>query len=295
MISFEWYWAVFVLVAAAAQTVRNATQRRIAGTAGTLGATYARFIYAWPFAAAFLGILVAARGVPALPGLDFVGWAALGGLTQVLATFCLLAAMQERSFAFAIALSNTSPVQVAIFGLVILGEPLTLGVAASVLLVTVGTMMISWPPAGVRPDLRSVALGVGSGFFFSLASVGYRGAALSLHTDFLMAASVTLVATLSLQSILLSLWLAWRAPRDMRAVFRNWRQSLLAGFTGALASQLWFSAYALETVARVRTMGVIEMLFAQFVSSRIFREGTGMRELVSLALIIFGIIVVVNA
>jgi drug/metabolite transporter (DMT)-like permease len=295
VIPFEWYWAIFVLVAAVAQTVRNATQRKIAGTAGTLGATYARFIYAWPFAAAFLGALVAARGLPALPGPDFAGWAALGGLTQVLATACLLAAMQQRSFSFAIALSNTSPVQVSIFGLLILGEPLTVGLAASVLLVTAGTMLISWPRAGERPDLRSVALGLGSAFFFSLASVAYRGAALSLHTDFLMAAMTTLFATLTLQSILLSLWMVWRAPEDLRAVFRNWRQSLLAGFTGALASGLWFSAYAIETVARVRTLAVIEILFAQVVSSKIFREGAGMREFVSLALIVLGIIVVVNA
>jgi drug/metabolite transporter (DMT)-like permease len=295
VIPFEWYWAIFVLIGAAVQTVRNATQRKIAGTAGALGATYARFIYAWPFAATFLAFLVARHGMPVLPGLEFAGWAALGAFMQVLATFCLLAAMQDRSFSFAIAMSNTSPVQVAIFGLLILGEPLTLGVAASVLLVTGGTMLMSWPRAGTRPDLRSVALGLGSGFFFSLASVGYRGATLSLHTDFVLAASITLVTTLTLQSVFLTLWMARFAPKDLRAVFRNWRPSLLAGFTGALASQLWFSAYAIETVARVRTLAVVEILFAHFVSSRIFREGAGMRELVSLALIILGIVVVLNA
>jgi drug/metabolite transporter (DMT)-like permease len=295
VIPFEWYWAIFVLVAALAQTVRNATQRKIAGTAGTLGATYARFIYAWPFVAAFWGFLIVLRGAPNIPGWEFAGWTVVGGVTQVLATSCLLAAMQQRSFAFAIALSNTSPVVVSVFGLVILGEHLTLGLAASVLLVTAGTMLMSWPRAGQHPDLRSVVLGLGSAVFFSLASVAYRGASLSLHTDFLMAATTTLFATLTLQSIVLTLWLAWFTPNDLAAVFRNWRQSLLAGFTGGLASLLWFSAYAIETVARVRTLGVIEILFAQFVSSRIFREGAGLREVLSLVLLVLGIIVVVNA
>jgi drug/metabolite transporter (DMT)-like permease len=295
VIPFEWYWAIFVLIAALAQTVRNATQRKIAGTAGTLGATYARFIYAWPFAAAFLSFLIARNGTFATPDWDFIGWAAAGGTMQVLATSCLLAAMQQRSFAFAIALSNIAPVLVSVFGLIMLNEPLTLGVAASVLLVTAGTMLMSWPRAGQNPDFRSVALGVGSAFFFSLASVSYRGASLSLHTDFLMAATTTLFATLTLQSVVLTLWLAWFTPGDLAAVFRNWRQSLLAGFTGWLASLLWFSALAIETVARVRTLGVIEILFAQFVSARIFREGAGLRELLSLALIVLGIIVVVNA
>jgi drug/metabolite transporter (DMT)-like permease len=295
VIPFEWYWAIFVVVAAAAQTVRNATQRKISGTAGTLGATYARFIYAWPFAATFLSFLIARNGALDIPGWEFAGWSAMGALAQVLATSCLLAAMQQRSFAFAVALSNTSPVIVSVFGLLILREPLTLGVAVSVMLVTAGTMLMSWPRAGQRPDLRSVALGLGSASFFSLASVCYRGASLSLHTDFLIAASTTLFATLTLQSIGMGLWLAYFQPKDLAVVFRNWRQSLLAGVTGWLASLLWFSAFAIETVARVRTLGVIEILFAQFVSARVFREGVGVRELLSLALIILGIIVVVNA
>lgn len=295
MIPFEWYWVIFVIVAAAAQTVRNATQRKIAGTAGTLGATYARFIYAWPFAAAFLSFLILRSGSTPTPGWDFAGWAAVGGAAQVLATSCLLAAMQQRSFAFAVALSNTSPVVVAVFGFLMLGEPLTLGIAASVLLVTAGALLISWPRAGQRPELRSVALGLGAACSFSLASVAYRGASLSLHTDFLIASSTTLFATLTLQSIFMGLWLAVFMPKDLAAVFRNWRQSLLAGATGWLASLLWFSALAIETIARVRTLGVIEILFAQFVSARIFREGAGLREVLSLALIILGIIVVVNA
>ena len=37
-----WLWAVFTLIAASAQTVRNATQRGLTVTLGTVGATHVR-------------------------------------------------------------------------------------------------------------------------------------------------------------------------------------------------------------------------------------------------------------
>jgi hypothetical protein len=33
---------------------------------------------------------------------------------------------------------------------------------------------------------------------------------------------------------------------------------MLAGFTGAFASQMWFLAFALESAAKVRTLALIE-------------------------------------
>lgn len=287
-------WVVFVVVAAAAQTVRNATQRRISGTAGTLGATYARFVYGLPFSIVFLAALIAFRGMPAGPGWGYLGWTLVAASAQVLATMCLLGAM-GRSFAFAVALSNTAPVQVAVFGLVILGEVPTLLVALSVLAVTFGTILMSWPRRGTPADPKSVLLGLGSGSFFALSAVGYRAATTGSGMDFLMAAAFTLVVAQGLQSAVLTVWLLWREPKGLRAVFSGWKVSLLAGSTGVFASLLWFSAYALQDVARVRTLAVVELLFAQIVSLRIFREGTSLRELLGLALIILGVIAVVNA
>ena len=43
-------WAVFTVVAAAAQTIRNATQRELTRTLGTVGATHVRFLFGFPFA-----------------------------------------------------------------------------------------------------------------------------------------------------------------------------------------------------------------------------------------------------
>ena len=50
----SWLWAVFTIVAAAAQTVRNATQRELTARLGTVGATHVRFLFGFPFALIFL-------------------------------------------------------------------------------------------------------------------------------------------------------------------------------------------------------------------------------------------------
>ena len=47
-------WAVFTLIAAAAQTARNAMQRELTATLGTVGATHVRFLFGFPFALVFL-------------------------------------------------------------------------------------------------------------------------------------------------------------------------------------------------------------------------------------------------
>ena len=53
----------------------------------------------------------------------------------------------------------------------------------------------------------------------------------------------------------------------MGAIAAQWRPSLFAGFMGAFASQFWFLAFALATAASVRTLALVEVLFAQAISA----------------------------
>ena len=58
----SWLWAAFTIVAAAAQTVRNATQRGLTTRLGTVGATHVRFLFGFPFALIFLIAVMVALG-----------------------------------------------------------------------------------------------------------------------------------------------------------------------------------------------------------------------------------------
>jgi uncharacterized membrane protein len=92
----------------------------------------------------------------------------------------------------------------------------------------------------------------------------------------------------------LSAYLYLLDRKTLMAIFRLWRPSMFAGFTGAFASQMWFLAFALETAAKVRTLALIEILFAQVLSRNLFKQRLASREAVGIALIVAGVIVLLN-
>jgi len=292
----EWLWIPVTLWAAFAQTVRNAAQRHLTAELGTLGATLVRFLYGLPFATLWLLAvsIFTSSAIPAANG-PFLGWVALGAVSQIGGTAFLLRTMQERNFALGVAYSKTEILQVAVFGLAFLGDPLGPASIAAVLCGTLGVLLLS--PVGLAGGWtsRSALLGLASGAGFALSAVGYRGAALALEgTPFLMAAAATLLAAQILQTLLLGGWMAAREFASVVRVLRAWRTSLLAGFMGAAASAGWLTAFAIEPVAHVRTLGLVELVFSYAVSRRLFREKLSRRELGGMGLLALGVILVLQ-
>jgi uncharacterized membrane protein len=68
--------------------------------------------------------------------------------------------------------------------------------------------------------------------------------------------------------------------------------SLFAGFMGAAASVGWFTAFAIEPVARVRTLALVELLFGYAIARRFFKERLTRTELTGMVLLTIGLIVV---
>ena len=300
MTEAAWLWIPLTVWAAFAQTLRNTAQRSLTASLGTLGATLVRFLYGLPFALAWLAIVHAWRAEP-IPaaGWAFLGWVTLGAVAQIAATAFLLAAMEARSFALGVAYSKTELLQIAVFGLAFLGDPLTLPVIVAVACGTFGVLLLS-PADPQRPlaalltglGTRPALLGLASGAGFAFAAVGYRGAALALDASFLMSAATALAAAQLIQTLLLGGWLLWRSPGVVRATLRLWRPSLFAGFMGAAASAGWFSAFALQSAAHVRTLGLVELLFSYAVSMKLFRERMTRLELAGMAFLAAGIAVI---
>src|SRR6266566_2031349 len=118
MLDSSWLWIVFTVIAAAAQTVRNATQRELTAKLGTVGATHVRLLFGFPFALVFLAAVMIALGQePPRPPLMFWPWVMVGALAQVAATALMVAAMNDRSFVVVYAYIKTEPVQATLFGL----------------------------------------------------------------------------------------------------------------------------------------------------------------------------------
>jgi drug/metabolite transporter (DMT)-like permease len=262
----------------------------LTGTLGTVGATHVRFLFGCPFALLILaGVLLSGAALPR-PGLDFWPWALAGALMQIAATALMLAAMSERSFVVAIAYIKTEPIQVALFGLLFLGDRVSAGMAAAIAIATAGVIVMSLKsgPAGGGP--RATILGLSAGACFALSAIGFRGAILSLHDpSYLMAATFTVVTGLVIQAVLLSLYLALHDRAVLAAIVKSWRPSLFAGFMGATASQFWFLALALATAASVRTLALVEVLFAQAISRFVFKQPVSAREGVGIVMIVIGV------
>jgi drug/metabolite transporter (DMT)-like permease len=297
MIDSNWLWAVFTILAAAAQTARNAMQRELTSSLGTVGATHVRFLFGFPFAIVFLALVVVVAGAALpRPGPAFWPWIAVGTLAQILATALMLAAMGGRSFVVAIAYIKTEPVQVAMFGLVFLGDKVTPPMIVAILIATAGVVVMSLKPGERAGGARPTLLGLTAGAMFALSAIGYRGAILTLEqTTFVMAATFTLAFGLVVQAALLSLYLAIRDRAVLVAIARAWRPSLLAGFMGATASQFWFLAFALATAASVRTLALVEVLFAQAISRFVFGQKTSPREALGIVLVTLGVALLIWA
>jgi drug/metabolite transporter (DMT)-like permease len=298
---YSWAWIPITIGAALAQTLRNAAQRHLTGDLGALGATLVRFLYGLPFAAIWLGIAwFAATGGAPLPEITpvFLGWTVVASISQIAATALLLRCMQERNFALGVAYAKTEVIQVALFGLVLLGDRITLVTLGAIIVATAGVVLVSLPAGALSAATiargwtsRAALLGIGSGAAFGIAAVGYRGAALALDTpSIVLAAAYSLVWAQTLQTLLLGGYLAWRQPRVVVAVLRAWRVSMLAGAMGAIGSACWFTAMALEPVANVRTLGLIELYFSYLVSRRFFRERLRPAELAGFVLLALGLL-----
>src|SRR6187551_1792989 len=261
-------------------------QRELTAKLGTVGATHVRFLFGFPFAIVFLAGVFMATGLPMpVPAWIFWPWVLLGAGAQIVATATMLATMNDRSFVVTIAYIKTEAIQAALFGLFFLGDPVTIGMVAAILVATAGVVAMSLKDKGaMEGGYKPVLLGLFSGAMFALSAIGYRGAILSLGLpSFVLAATLTLTTGLILQAGLLTLYLALRDRAVLSAIMKAWRPSLFAGFMGATASEFWFLAFALRSVANVRPLPLVEFLSPQPITTFAFKQATTTRDALGIA------------
>jgi drug/metabolite transporter (DMT)-like permease len=166
----------------------------------------------------------------------------------------------------------------------------------AILIATVGVVVTALRPGGEKSfaELKPTITGLVAAAAFALSAVGFRGAIITVSgVSFVTAASFTLVLGLFVQTLVLTIYLLARAPDVLRKILGLWRPSLLAGFMGAFASQFWFLAFALTAAANVRTLALIEVLFAQAVAYYSFKQPASAREVSGIVLIVVGVALLV--
>ncbi len=285
-------WIPITVAATVFQVARNAAQRSVMGGAGPWGATLVRFLFGLPFAAVFALIAVLLT-----PGLDFHPhakfWIACvaGAMFQIGATAAMLTAMHRSSFALGTALQQSGLPFALVFGALVFGDHVGPVAWAGGLVATAGLAALSWPRGEIEIRRGAILAGLASGAAFALCANCFRQAALALDPGHPPAAAFTTVLVVqAIQTVGLTSYLAWRNPDSLKAVVAAWRQSLGAGFCGAAASGLWFTAMALSPVGPVRAVGVVEMPVAALAGRRLFKERLSVTQMVAGAITAVGVV-----
>jgi len=297
-------WIPITVAAAFLQNLRSALQKHIKGRLSTLGAAYARFLYAWPIALAYLGALHLAFGL-ALPQPNpvFLAYCVAGGISQILFTVVLLWMFSFRSFAVGTTFSKLEVVIIAGMGAALLGDGLTAVALVAILISAAGVVCLSMDQSNLtlarlfsglteKPTL----IGLLCAALLGASVVFFRGGALALgHDKVAMAAGYTFAISVVIQTLVMGAFIRWREPGQIRAVLRHWRWAAPVGVAGALGSVCWFTAFTLQNAAYVRAVGQIELVFTFIASVAFFAEKVSRLEFLGILLVVGAILLLLLA
>ena len=294
-------WILVTLAAAVFQTGRFMLQKYLAtATRSAAGATFSRFLYSAPFILLGLVAYLALSATP-LPALGPGFWAhgLVGGTAQILATVCVVLLFKQRNFAVGITFKKTEVILTVLVGWIILGEGVSATGFAAIALGVVGLLLLSGGAEAKGFHLRDLrnraaGLGIASGALFAVSAVSYRGASLAVQTDLpVLRAGVTLAAVVTMQSLIMAVYLRLREPGQIRDVWRARRVAVWIGLTSMGGSLCWFIAFTLQNAAYVKALGQVELILSVAASTMFFREKISPREAAGMAVLIASILMLV--
>ena len=280
-------WVAITVFAAFVQNLRFMLQKSLSQYGiSTVGVTAARYFYSLPF---ILIIYVLIIDVPVdAMGVEFYAFTALGAVTQILATICVIALFHYRNFAVGTTFKRTETILSAIFGMVLLGDFVSpLGWVALFLslpgVILLSERSLSWKEGFWN---RATALGLSAGALFGICGVAYRAASLSLDLGSgLQPALTTLTFSICIQVIILAVYLRLREEGEISRLALAWRRALPVGITSLLGSAAIFTAFTMVQVAYVNAVQQIELIFAILGSYYFFKESITAREIIGMVII----------
>jgi drug/metabolite transporter (DMT)-like permease len=288
-------WLPATLMAGALQAWRTAVQQRMRAELSVNAAGLVRYLYGFPVGCLLLGAYLSTRqlGIPG-HGSGFWSNAALGGLAQILGTNLLIMAFGFRNYVVGTAYAKTEAVQGAILAMILLGEHLSLLTWIGIVVGVGGVLVLSAGGQRLRLSqlVQPAALcGLGAGLLFAMTSVFIKRATLSIDTsDKVLAALLTLVVVLGLQTLMQGAYVALRERKQFAPIFRSWRISGQVGLLAALGSACWFTGFATAPVALVRAVGQVEVIFTLGFGHYYLREPLARSELIGLSTVAGGVV-----
>ncbi|WP_281214149.1 DMT family transporter [Shewanella insulae] len=291
-------WIVFTFLAAFMQSWRNALQSQLSRDVKVAGVTLARFIWAGPIAACYLMSLYIwlppeqAIGASLFPT-PFWGFVIGAGLMQIVATGLMVKLFQLRDFAIGAGLAKSEAIVAALFGALFFGTQLSLLGWLGVVIGAVAVLLMSKGGGGARLSPQVLLLGLACGSAFALTSLWVREASLVLALPFPHSAAWVLFWVISVQTLVLLLFLYLRDRHTLSALWSRPKLTLAISVTSCLGSIGWFSAMALQAVPYVKTLGQVEVFFTLLVAGSYLKQRVKPKEMTALLLIAVAAILVI--
>ncbi|MDY7025255.1 MAG: DMT family transporter [Pseudomonadota bacterium] len=289
-------WILFTLLAAFSQAWRNAFQKQLSQHVDTYGVTLARFLLASPLAFIYLASLTTAlQPEQLIPELHAKAWMYLliACFCQILATALMVLLFQQRNYAIGVGLVKSEAMIAAVLGLWLFADPLSslgwLGVFVGALAV----WLLSGSLSLKRASIQSIAIGLLSGAAFAVTSLSVREASQTLSSPALLSAAWVLFLVLTLQSIFMLTALALWRPSTLKSMLSHKKLVFMISLAGCIGSIGWFTAFSLETVALVKTLGQLEVFFTLAIAVWVFKEKLVQRDKLGLLLIVISALLVV--
>jgi len=280
------------------QAVRTAGQKQLSGKLNAMATTAVRYVYALPFAWVYLVWMLSFKEIEA-PELnnEFLVYALIACVTQIIGTVFLVAAFRYKNFAVATSLAKTEAIQVAVVGALLFAAPLSVMGWVSVIIGVVGVFLVSKVKFSFRHVMAGsdattgLAFGLGAGLGLAITTLLIRESSLALQTDLMVSAAVTLVFMITVQTVISVVYVYLQDKSQLGLMLKHWRLCLFVGVTSVLGSIGWFTGASFQTAAYVKALGQVEFFITLALTYRLFKEKISPIEYFGMFLIISSVVI----
>lgn len=292
------FWIFFTVMAAFMQAWRNAFQKQLSLTVDVYGVTLARFIFGLPFAIIYIFILYLQQ--PLSTHVEFTSrywlYVIIAGMSQIAATALMVRLFKQKNYAIGVGLAKSEAILAAMIAVAVLHEKLTVLGWFGVMLGGIAVFLLSNGKQKQAISLQTLTIGIGSGLCFAITSLLVREASLELtNLPYLHRAAWVLLSIIGFQYLSMLLFLIVFSRKTLLAMWQKIRLTFKVSVCSFLASLGWFTAMSMQSVAIVKTLGQIEILFSLLISVYFFKEKLAKTEHIGLFLVVIAAILVIWA
>ena len=290
-------WVLCSIAAALFSTIRTAMQKHLKSSLSDISIIACRCIFSLPFAFLYFYYLYEDFVITNIVNLSLC--IIVISISSLLAIYCLLTTFGHRNFLVGVIYSKTEAIQTIILGFIMFSVYLSLYQISFIILSTIAVFLISLDEGKISFakilnvfKYKIALLGVLSGMFYAIASLANKQAYSYIEVDnHFIKPSFILLCVFFIQAIFLLFFLKVKKPQELKLLFSKYiKYGLLIGLTGFLGGVFWFTAFLLQEVALVITVGQFGIVFSLLVSHNIFKESITKREILGSSLIILAII-----